>query len=93
MSRSQTGGKTLSDFKVTEIRKILIGRGLDGNGVKATLIARLEKVILLFIYIQEKQYILPILFECVLGIMHVAFLFIFSVVVQIRRWGMGSSRN
>ncbi|KAE9551181.1 hypothetical protein FO519_005594 [Halicephalobus sp. NKZ332] len=45
MSRPQTGAKTLSDFKVTDIRKVLIGRGLDGNGVKATLIARLEKAL------------------------------------------------
>ena len=93
MSKSQAGTKSLSDFKVTEIRKVLVGRGLDGNGVKATLVARLERVILRFIYIQEKQHILPILFKRVLGIMHVAFLFIFSIVIQIRRWGMGGSRN
>ena len=57
MSKSQAGTKSLSDFKVTEIRKVLVGRGLDGNGVKATLVARLEKVILLlFVSIYKKSH-------------------------------------
>lgn len=44
MTDTQEETKTLTDFKVTELRKALVARNLDGNGVKATLVSRLEKV-------------------------------------------------
>uniref|UniRef100_A0AC35G7C1 SAP domain-containing protein n=1 Tax=Panagrolaimus sp. PS1159 TaxID=55785 RepID=A0AC35G7C1_9BILA len=52
-SMAETNGKLISELKVHELRSELIGRGMDGNGVKAALVARLEKVGK-FIYISQK---------------------------------------
>jgi hypothetical protein len=41
---AESNGKLISELKVHELRSELINRGLDGNGVKAALVARLEKV-------------------------------------------------
>ena len=41
---SKPHGKLISELKVHELRVELTNRGLDGNGVKAALVARLEKV-------------------------------------------------
>jgi hypothetical protein len=42
---AETNGKLISELKVHELRSELIGRGMDGNGVKAALVARLEKAL------------------------------------------------
>jgi hypothetical protein len=42
---AESNGKLISELKVHELRSELISRGLDGNGVKAALVARLEKIL------------------------------------------------